>query len=101
MTIEQCRILAGWFSDMSYEVENQPLMLSGVALQTRMNLMHIALRVPEVQALLAARYPSFEPMTQLDVADFDTAVPESCSAVAHPWSALRPSTGVPVRTGDA
>ncbi|MFF7127197.1 hypothetical protein [Streptomyces sp. NPDC008240] len=74
MTIEQCRIMAGWFSDMSYEVENQPLMLSGVALQTRMNLMHIALRDREVHALLAARYPSFAPMTQLDVAAFDTAM---------------------------
>ncbi len=74
MAIEQCRILAGWFSGMSYEVENQPLMLSGVALQTRINLLHIALRDPEVQALLAARYPRCEAMTRLDVAAFDAAM---------------------------
>jgi hypothetical protein len=74
MMIEQCRILAGWFSDMSSEIENQPLLLSGVALQARINLLQLALRDPQVQSFLTTRYPSLGAFARLDTAAFEAAM---------------------------
>ncbi|HKT04631.1 MAG TPA: hypothetical protein VJT31_34375 [Rugosimonospora sp.] len=73
MAIEQCRIMAGWFSSMSNEVDHQPLMLSGVALQARINLLHLTLRNPDGQAFLTARYPSLNAFTRFDESAFTNA----------------------------
>jgi hypothetical protein len=74
MVIEQCRIMAGWFSNVSFEAETQSLLLSGVALQARLNLLAMTLRNPEVQDYLAARYPSMEAFRRLDDSAFDAAM---------------------------
>lgn len=66
--------MAGWFSDNSNEVESQSLMLSGVALQARINLLHLAVRDPAVKALLTTRYPSLEALARLDTAAFEAAM---------------------------
>jgi hypothetical protein len=68
--IEQCRIMAGWFSSMSNEVDQQPLILSSVALQARINLLHLTLRDPDVQAFLAGRYPSIKAFAHFDESAF-------------------------------
>ncbi len=73
MGIEQCRIMAGWFSSMSNEVDRQPLMLSGVALQARINLLHLTLCDPDAQAFLTARYPSLKAFTRFDESAFTNA----------------------------
>jgi hypothetical protein len=71
MVIEQCRIMASWFSSMENEVEHQPLMMSGVALQARINLLHLTLRDPDARAFLTARYPSLKAFARFDVASFE------------------------------
>jgi hypothetical protein len=73
MVIEQCRIMAGWFSSMSSEVDHQPLMLSGVALQARINLLHLTLCDPDAQAFLTVRYPSLEAFVRFDESGFANA----------------------------
>jgi hypothetical protein len=70
MAIEQCRIMADWFADMSGELENQPLMLAGVALQVRMNLLAFSLRDPDVVQRLAGRFPAMARFGQFDQAVF-------------------------------
>ncbi len=52
MAIEQCRMLADWFHGMHRELELQPLMLAGVALQARMNLLLHTLADDSTQDLL-------------------------------------------------
>jgi hypothetical protein len=74
MVIEQCRIMAGWFSNISFEGETQSLLLSGVALQARLNLLAMTLRNSEVQDYLAARYSSMEAFRRLDDSAFDAAM---------------------------
>jgi hypothetical protein len=74
MAIEQCRIMAGWFSDNSSESENQTLMLAGVALQVRMNLLRLVLSDPDVLESLVPRYPSLAAFAGFDDAAFDNAM---------------------------
>lgn len=71
--IEQCRLMAGWFSSMSNEVDQQSLLLSSVALQVRMNLLQLTLRDREVQTHLMSRYPSLEAFTRFDESSFTEA----------------------------
>ena len=74
MGIEQCRIMANWFADMSDELENQPLMLAGVALQVRMNLLAFSVRDPDVLGRLVERYPAMARFGRFDAAAFDNAM---------------------------
>jgi hypothetical protein len=74
MIIEQCRIMASWFSTMAGEVESQPLMLVGVALQARINLLQLTARDPGVQEFLTAQYPSFAAFAYLDETVFSNAM---------------------------
>jgi hypothetical protein len=68
--IEQCRVMADWFSSTSNEVEQQSLILCGVALQARINLLHLTLRDPDAQAFLTARYPSLKAFARFDESGF-------------------------------
>jgi len=71
--IEQCRIMASWFSNVSNEVEQQALILSGVALQTRINLLQLTMRDRDTQAILTARYPSMQVFALVDEPAFANA----------------------------
>ena len=72
--IEQCRIMANWFADMSDELANQPLMLAGVALQVRMNLLAFSVRDPDVLERLVERYPAMARFGRFDAAAFENAM---------------------------
>lgn len=74
MAIEQCRIMANWFSGNSDEAENQTLMLAGVALQVRMNLLSLSLRDPDVLGPLVGRWPSLAAFADFDDAAFGGAM---------------------------
>ncbi|WP_067834571.1 hypothetical protein [Nocardia lijiangensis] len=74
LTIEQCRIMAGWFSSMSYVLETQSLALARVALQARTNLLAMTLRDSDIQHHLAARYPSLGTFLRLDDSAFHRAM---------------------------
>jgi hypothetical protein len=74
MFVEQCRIMAGWFSNTSFEFASQSLLLSGVALQVRLNLLQMTMRDREAQEFLAARYPSVRAFFQIDGSAFADAM---------------------------
>jgi hypothetical protein len=57
MVIEQCRILAGWFSNINDELEQQPLKLSGIALKARINLLIHIFQNENTLSLLNETFP--------------------------------------------
>lgn len=68
MVIEQCRMMAGWFSTMQDELESQPFILSGIALQARTNLMVQTLGNAESRARLCNSMPGLGSLAKIQEA---------------------------------
>jgi hypothetical protein len=65
--INQCRVLAKWFTDHSQEVERQNLALSNLALQIRLNLVLESVTDCEFHEVMASTFPSVARFADLDV----------------------------------